>query len=174
LNNHIEATIDQVRALHPEAIESVMNFREEPTLIVDATHLLDVCNLLRFDSGLDYSLLVDIAFVDHYPNEPRFSLSYILHSLEKNARIRLRVQLSGKSPEVSSVTACWKSAEWPEREAFDMMGINFVGHPDLRRILMPADWDGHPLRKDYPLGYEEVQFSFNWEEIDSKKDYAKE
>ena len=72
MNNHIEATIDQVRASYPEAIESVVNFREEPTLIVAATHLLDVCNLLRFDSGLDYSLLVDIAFVDHYPNEPRF------------------------------------------------------------------------------------------------------
>ena len=174
MSDYIEATIDRVRALHPEAIEGVVTFREETTLMVAASHLLAICNMLRFDPELDYSLLVDVAAVDHYPNEPRFSLSYIVHALEKNARLRLRVSLSGQSPEVPSVTECWKSAEWPEREAFDMMGIKFVGHPDLRRILMPADWDGHPLRKDYPLGYEEVQFSFNWKEIDSKKDYAKE
>ena len=174
MSDHIEATIDRVRALHPEAIEGVVTFREETTPMVAASHLLAICNMLRFDPELDYSLLVDVAAIDHYPNEPRFSLSYIVHALEKNARLRLRVSLSGQSPEVSSVTECWKSAEWPEREAFDMMGIKFVGHPDLRRILMPADWDGHPLRKDYPLGYEEVQFSFNWKEIDSKKDYAKE
>lgn len=174
MSNHTQATIDKVRALHPEAIENVVTFREEITLVLVAKHLVDVCNMLRLDPELGYSLLVDIAAVDYYPNEPRFSLSYIVHALEKNSRLRLRTNLSGKSPEVSSVTECWKSAEWPEREAFDMMGIKFVGHPDLRRILMPADWDGHPLRKDYPLGYEEVQFSFNWKEIDSKKDYAKE
>jgi NADH-quinone oxidoreductase subunit C len=75
---------------------------------------------------------------------------------------------------VDSVTSVWRCADWYEREAFDMLGIKFNNHPDLRRILMPADWVGYPHRKDYPLGYEEVQFSFNWREIDSKKPYAKE
>ena len=80
--------------------------------------------------------------------------------------------IDGQDPQLPSVSGVWPAAEWPEREAFDLMGIEFIGHPDLRRILMPADWEGHPLRKDYPLGYEEVQFSFNWREIDRRKDYA--
>jgi NADH-quinone oxidoreductase subunit C len=91
-----------------------------------------------------------------------------------NARIRLKVLLSGDDPTVDSVVSVWRNADWYEREAFDMLGIKFNNHPDLRRILMPNDWVGHPHRKDYPLGYEEVQFSFNWREIDAKKPYAKD
>jgi len=94
--------------------------------------------------------------------------------MSKMARVRLKVLVPEEDPEVPTVTNVYINADWYEREAWDMMGIKFAGHPDLRRLLMPADWEGHPHRKDYPLGYEEVQFSFNWREIDAKKPYAKE
>jgi NADH dehydrogenase subunit C (EC 1.6.5.3) len=89
-------------------------------------------------------------------------------------RLRIKVYLSGDDPRLPSVTSVWPSADWEEREAYDMMGIHFEGHPSLRRILMPADWEGHPQRKDYPLGYEQVQFSFNFDDIDRLKPYAKD
>ena len=174
LNNHITLTVNILRDNHPKAIKSVDTFRNETTLVIVPSSLQSICKTLRFDPRLDYNLLVDIAAKDHYPNEPRFSLSYVLHALDKNARIRVLVNLGSETTEIDSVIDCWKSADWPEREAFDMMGIIFRGHPDMRRILMPSDWNGHPLRKDYPLGYEEVQFSFNWKEIDEKKNYPKE
>jgi NADH-quinone oxidoreductase subunit C len=99
---------------------------------------------------------------------------YQLHSLGKGLSLRLRLRLAGDAPSVPSVVEVYPNANWHERETFDMFGIRFEGHPDLRRLVMPADWQGHPLHKDYPLGYEEVQFSFNFDEIDRKKPYAKE
>ena len=85
-----------------------------------------------------------------------------------------KAPVAGDSPAVPTITGLWPGANWHEREIWDMFGIRFAGHSDLRRILMPQDWVGHPLRKDYPLGYEEVQFSFNYDEIDQRKPYAKE
>ena len=171
---HIETTIAALREKCSRAIEEVLSFRGETTLVVAASALLEICQLLRHDPSLDYSFLVDLAAVDYHPQQPRFGVSYLLHARKNNARLRLRVLLPGHKPRLASVSAVWPAAEWPEREAFDLMGIEFTGHPDLRRILMPADWEGHPLRKDYALGYEEVQFSFNWREIDRRKDYAQE
>ncbi len=172
--NHIETTIADVHTNYPNAIQQRISFRGDTTLVVAVTALLEICQLLRHDPALDYSFLVDLAAVDYHPQQPRFGVSYLLHSLKQNARLRLRVMLSQQDPRLPSVSGVWPAAEWPEREAFDLMGIEFADHPDLRRILMPADWEGHPLRKDYPLGYEEVQFSFNWKEIDRRKDYAQE
>jgi NADH-quinone oxidoreductase subunit C len=171
---YIDTTIATLREKHPHAIEQVLSFRGETTLVVAAAALLHICQLLRNDPALYYSFLVDLAAVDYHPQQPRFGVSYLLHARKNNARLRLRVLLPGHKPRLASVSAVWPAAEWPEREAFDLMGIEFTGHPDLRRILMPADWEGHPLRKDYALGYEEVQFSFNWREIDRRKDYAQE
>jgi NADH-quinone oxidoreductase subunit C len=92
-----------------------------------------------------------VTAVDRYPAEPRFELVYHLHSLERKERVRLKCQVSGEAPAIDSVTSVWRGANWYEREVFDLFGIQFVGHPDLRRIMMPDDWEGHPLRKDYPI-----------------------
>jgi NADH-quinone oxidoreductase subunit C len=92
--------------------------------------------------------------VDRFPMEPRFEVNYHLLSLDRRERLRLKVSLSGSDPTIPSVTSIWPTANWHERESFDLMGIRFEGHPDLSRILMPDEWEGHPLRKDYPVeGY---------------------
>ncbi len=171
--SHIEKTIATMQSVFPGAIQEVIEFRGETTVVIASDLLVDVCRRLRDDAELDYNVLADLAAVDYWPAEPRFAISYLPYAMQRNARFRLKVFLPGKTPNVDTVSTIWPSANWQEREAYDMMGIKFNGHPDMRRILMPADWEGHPHRKDYPLGYEEVQFSFNIEEIDKRKKYAK-
>ena len=124
------------------------------------------CQVLRDEFGFD--VLADITAVDYWPErEPRFHVVYQLHSLQQaTMRLGLRVPVNGNDPCVPTIEGVYPNANWFEREIWDMFGIRFEGHSDLRRILMPDDWEGHPLRKDYPLGYEEVQFSFNFETID--------
>jgi NADH-quinone oxidoreductase subunit C len=112
--------------------------------------------------------------VDYFPRSPRFALMYQLYSLQNAAFVGLRIWVDDRSLTVPSLESVYPNANWHEREVFDMFGISFEGHSDLRRILMPHDWEGHPLRKDYPLGYEEVQFSFNFDEINDRKHYAEE
>jgi NADH-quinone oxidoreductase subunit C len=107
---------------------------------------------------------------DSWPElRPRFHVIYQLYSHKQNVRLSLRVALDGNDPTVPTVEKVFPSANWYEREVWDMFGIHIEGHSDLRRILMPHDWEGHPLRKDYPLGYEEVQFTFNYDEIARRK-----
>jgi len=120
-------------------------------------------------------LLSTMTVVDYWPQQsPRFHLVYQLTSLAQNLSVQLRVPLNGDHPKVPTATRVYQVANWREREAWDMFGIEFEGHPDPRRILMPEDHEGHPLRKDYPLGYEEPQFSFNFDEIDLRKPNPKE
>jgi NADH-quinone oxidoreductase subunit C len=157
-----------------EAITAMEEFRGELTLVVAAGRIAEVGRFCRDHPGLAYNLLSDIAVLDYYPAEPRFGVCYHLYSMSHNRRLRLKVLWSDGDPAVPSMTSVWPSANWEEREAYDMFGIQFAGHPDLRRVLMPADWEGHPQRKDYPLGYETVQFSFNFDEIDRHKPYAKQ
>jgi NADH-quinone oxidoreductase subunit C len=148
-------------------------FRGETNLIVSSAALVEVCQLLRDE--FDFKFLEVLTAVDYWPEqEPRFHVIYKLYSIEKNLRIGLRVPVPGIEPNLPTLINLFANANWREREIWDMFGIRFEGHPDLRRILMPHDWQGHPLRKDYPLGYEEVQFSFNAEEIDRVKPYAKD
>jgi NADH-quinone oxidoreductase subunit C len=148
-------------------------FRGETNLIVPSEALIEVCQLLRDE--FDFKLLEVLTAVDYWPEqEPRFHVIYKLYSIEKKLRIGLRVPVPGIEPNLPTLINLYANANWREREIWDMFGIRFEGHPDLRRILMPHDWQGHPLRKDYPLGYEEVQFSFNAKEIDRDKPYAKE
>lgn len=174
MTTHLEKTIAALKAKFPEAIQEVTEFRGETTVVIKPEALLEVARFIKDDPELGYKTLADLAAIDYYPAEPRFALSYLPFAMTATTRFRLKVFLEGDSPVVDSVVEVWRHADWYEREAFDMFGIKFNNHPDLRRILMPADWVGHPLRKDYPLGYEEVQFSFNWREIDGKKPYAKE
>lgn len=130
----------------------------ELTIEVKPERLLDVCRFLAAPPA-SFTMLTDVTCVD-FPDAPgRFRLAYQLYSLESAARVRLRVWAGADDPSVASVVAVWPTANWLEREVYDMFGVRFTGHPDLARILMPDDWVGHPLRKDYPLGGEEVQFS---------------
>ena len=123
-----------------------------PTAYVALDRIVDVCRSLR-DAG--FSVLIDAIPVDYYPREPRFEISYLLLNLGGNgrlaARLRLKVRIPGTEARMPTLSGIWASANWAEREAYDLFGIHFDGHPDLRRILMPDDWEGNPLRKDYPV-----------------------
>ncbi len=124
----------------------------EPTLFIAREAIVDVCRYLKQEQG--YVRLSGVTAVDWSPADPRFEIVYFLHSLDRNTRLRLKCWVSDAEPEIESVTGVWRGANWYEREVFDMFGITFRNHPDMRRILMPNDWEGHPLRKDYPVhGY---------------------
>ena len=133
----------------------------DATWFVPADSIVDVCTFLRDDPELDFAMLSWLGGVDHLPRVPRFEVVYSLPSLTQNARVALKVRLSEEQPRVATVRGVWPTADWHEREAFDFYGIEFTGHPDLTRILLPEDWVGWPLRKDSPLGYEEVAFTHN-------------
>jgi NADH-quinone oxidoreductase subunit C len=148
-------------------------FRGETRLLLAPKHIVEASHVLR--DQFDFDMLAEETAVDYWPQqEPRFHIIYYLYSYKHNVRIGLRVPLSGSEPSLPTLESIYTNANWHERELWDMFGINFENHSDKRRILMPHDWEGHPLRKDYPLGYEEVEFSFNFNEIDSRKPYAKE
>jgi len=121
----------------------------ELTLEVAPAKIVSVCGFLKYDQK--FVRLSTVTAVDRYPAEPRFEVVYHLHSLERKERVRLKCRLAGTDPVIESVTSVWRSADWYEREGFDLFGIRFLNHPDLRRIMMPDDWEGHPLRKDYPV-----------------------
>lgn len=172
--SHIDKTIAALRARFGEAVSGVVEFRGETTVTVARDAIVEVLRFLKESPELGFTFLADLTAYDDLPREPRFYVVYQLRNLEKLVSLRVKCALPGDDPRLPSVTGVHRNANWPERELFDMFGITIEGHPDLRRILMPADWVGHPLRKDYPLGYEEVQFTFNFDEIDRKKPYAKE
>lgn len=145
----VAAAID---ARFADAITGGHNDRNEPTLFIAPGRIVEVCRFLKNDQG--FVRLSGITAVDWHPNDPRFEIVYLLHSIAKNARLRLKCWVSEASAELDSVTGIWRAADWYEREIFDMFGVSFRNHQDLRRILMPSDWQGHPLRKDYPVhGY---------------------
>jgi NADH-quinone oxidoreductase subunit C len=124
----------------------------EPTLFIAPARIVDVCEFLKGAQG--FNRLSAIAAVDWTPADPRFEVVYLLHSLDRHQRLRLKCWLTDAECEIDSVTGVWRAANWYEREVFDLFGVRFRNHPDLTRILMPTDWEGHPLRKDYPVhGY---------------------
>lgn len=170
MDNKLEKIVE---ALQKDFAVTFEEFRNEVHVFAQPEQIVDVITALR--DVHEFELLSAMTAVDYWPQEePRFHVIYQLTSLTKNLSIQVRVPLSAIKPVVPTVSGVFVAANWREREAWDMFGIRFEGHPDLRRILMPADWEGHPLRKDYPLGYEEPQFTFNFEEIDLRKPYAKE
>jgi NADH-quinone oxidoreductase subunit C len=138
----------------PEAIEDGHVFRGEVTLYIRPAHLLRACEFLRDEPGLRFKFLADVTALDLYPQEPRFEVVYHLLAIDKAERLRLKVRVEGTHPRILSVVPVWPSANAFEREVFDLFGIVFEGHPFLRRLLLPEDWEGYPLRKDYPTqGY---------------------
>jgi NADH-quinone oxidoreductase subunit C len=146
--------VHKLREWDAQAVAEVIDFRGETTVVVPGEHLLRAAEYLASEPSLRFSFLSDITTVDRFPLEPRFEVNYHLLSLDRRERLRLKVRLSGSDPMVHSVIPVWPTANWHERENFDLFGIRFEGHPDLRRILMPDDWEGYPLRKDYPVeGY---------------------
>jgi NADH-quinone oxidoreductase subunit C len=148
-------------------------FRDQTSLTLTPETMVESCRVLRDE--FHFEVLADETAVDYWPQEtPRFHIVYILRSLQHNLLLSLRVHLDGNAPSIPTLEGVYPNANWHEREMWDMFGIHFDGHSDLRRILMPYEWEGYPLRKDFPLGYEEVQFSFNYDEIDVRKPYAKE
>jgi NADH-quinone oxidoreductase subunit C len=170
MDNKLEKIVE---ALQKDFVITFEEFRNEMHLFVQPEQIVDVITSLH--DTHEFELLSALTAVDYWPQqEPRFHVIYQLTSLTQNLSIQVRVPVSAINPVLPTVSGVFASANWREREAWDMFGIRFEGHPDLRRILMPADWEGHPLRKDYPLGYEEPQFTFNFEEIDLRKPRAKE
>ena len=168
-----EALVTIVDELKERFDAKTYEMRDEVSLIVTAEQIVELCRVLRDE--YDFNLLTEETAVDYWPEQaPRFHIVYRLRSLKRNLIIGARVPLDGHAPSMPSLVPVFTNANWFERELWDMFGITFDGHPDLRRIVMPYDWEGHPLRKDYPLGYEEVQFTFNFDEIDVRKPYAQE
>jgi NADH-quinone oxidoreductase subunit C len=132
----------------PEAIVEARAGFGELTLGIAPAQIVDVCRVLKNTVG--FERLSAVTAVDWWPREPRFEVVYLLHSTQKNARLRMNVRLA-ENEDIDSVCSVWRGANWYEREVFDLFGIRFRNHPNLERIMMPADWEGHPLRKDYPV-----------------------
>jgi NADH-quinone oxidoreductase subunit C len=141
----------RLQEVFPGAVEDVSAFRGETTVVIRKENLLEVGRFLKEEADLGFDFLSFLCAVDHHPGEPRFEMVYQLYSTQYHHRLRLKVRLPSEDPAVESVTVLWPTADWHEREAFDLMGIRIRNHPDLRRILLPEGWEGHPLRKDYPL-----------------------
>ena len=162
-----------VKAVQTKFGATFEEFRDEVHLFVKPEQIVEALILLRDEQN--FELLSALTAVDYFPQStPRFHVIYQLTSITKNLSVQLRAPVNGDSPKVSTVTQVFGSANWRERELLDMFGIEVEGHPDPRRLLNPDDMVGHPLRKDFPLGYEEPQFTFNFDEINLRKPYAKE
>ena len=153
-----DAIVDVLsRTVPASGLEAVQSADGMPTIYVGLDHLVQACRALRDVPELQFAFLADLLPVDYYPREPRFEIVYLLASLgtagfgETPKRLRVKVRVPGTQPTVPSVSSVWPAASWSEREAYDLFGIHFTDHPDLRRILMPDDWEGYPLRKDYPV-----------------------
>jgi NADH-quinone oxidoreductase subunit C len=141
--------IDRLRARLPQIPIEAIEPSDMPTVRVPEAHLVEVCRLLHDDPDLACRFLADITAVDWWPREPRFEVVY--HLASERERLRLKVALGGHDAHLPTLQPLWPAANWLEREVWDMFGIVFDDHGDLRRLLMPEDWDGYPLRKDFPV-----------------------
>jgi NADH-quinone oxidoreductase subunit C len=148
--------VESTRLEHAQWVADLVQAFGEITIIVPREQIVTICSYLKTTPGFEFNLLADICGADNGPEEePRFAVNYHLFSTTKYHRLRLKVLLNEDDAHVPTVTSVWRTANWHERETFDLLGVIFDGHPDLRRILLPDDWQGHALRKDFPLrGYE--------------------
>jgi NADH-quinone oxidoreductase subunit C len=146
------ALVALLRELVPGAeIEPAPTVDRHVTIYAAPGQLSSLAQVLRDHADLDFRFLAELTATDYWPREPRFELVYVLVSLSRRLRLRLKVRLPGVDAHIATVCGIWPAANWLEREVWDLFGIAFDGHPDPRRLLMPEDWDGHPLRKDYPV-----------------------
>ncbi len=158
----LELIAQDLRASHPDAVLNTSFFREQPTIEVVPAKLHDAATALH---ARGYTFLSSCHGVDYYPDEPRLGVHYQLLDMPNVDRICLKVRVTLADPHVPSVCDIWPGANHPEREVYDMFGVVFDGHPDLRRILMPEDYEGHPQRRDFPIGGEPVIFTYNEDKI---------
>ncbi len=158
--------VEKIRERFPNEIVHAVQFRDQVSVSVKREKIFEICRFIAEDPGIHMDYLSDLCGVDYPERDYRFEVVYNLYSIKYRHRIRIKALIPADNPSIDSVVPIWSGANWHEREACDMFGIVFKGHPDLRRILMPDDWDGHPLRKDYPLegpegweykGYEEIK-----------------
>ena len=158
-----EEVIEKIKSSVGDDIQKGEVHLADAVIFVSPDSLLKVAQFLKEDSDLRFEYLSDIRGVDYLDQdqEPRFEAVYELQSFEHNHSVRIRVGLEEENPSVPTLSGLWKGALYPERELFDMFGFDVSGHPDLKRIIMPEEWEGHPLRRDYPLTIEDVAFSHN-------------
>lgn len=148
--NELHPSIAKLKENYPNSLLEVLTFRGEITVRIPKQYLYEICRFLHSNPELQYHMLTDLCGVDLFPNIPRFEVVYLLYSFKLNHRLRLKVNVrEGES--VPSVESIWKAANWLEREVYDLFGITFENHPDLRRILLWDGYEGHPLRKDFPV-----------------------
>ncbi len=165
MNEHL---LTASKAIQDRFNGQVSEFRDEITVLLPADQVTAAAKVLRDE--FEFDMLSAETAVDYCPQtHPRFHMVYIFYSTKHKVYLNFRAGVNGDDPRIDTMETVFPNANWREREIWDLMGIKFNGHSDLRRILMPPNWEGHPLRKDYPLGYEEVQHSFNFDEIDLRK-----
>ena len=146
----INLAVKKLQEKFPASVSGVKTFRDEVNVTVQKKDIFEICKFLYADPDLQYHMLTDLCGVDFFPESPRFEVVYLLYSMTKQQRLRLKIKV-GNSESVSSVESIWKAADWLEREVYDLFGISFDNHPDLRRILLWDGYEGHPLRKDFPV-----------------------
>ena len=149
--SNLAGLVERLKEKFPQAVEETVYFRDEHTVRIAREHLLEVSRFLKEDQEYGFNFLSDLCGVDYMGREPRFEVVYHLYSMEHKHRLRMKVSLSEGDLTIPTVTSVWKTANWHERECFDLLGIIFTNHPDMRRILTPEGFTDHPLRKDFPL-----------------------
>lgn len=154
-----ERAVEKLTAQFPDIFFEVRRFRDEVTVYVPREQIVAVATFLKEDDEVRYNYLSDLTGNDWPDREPRFEVIYHLYSLQHFTRLRLKVRVPEDDCTCPTITGVWGTANWHEREVFDLFGIEFLGHPSLRRILLPEEWEGFPLRQDYEIGWEEPEFT---------------
>ena len=154
-----EAAVERLQAQFPDIFFEVRRFRNEVTVYVPREHIVEICQFCKTAEGMNYNYLSDLTGNDWPDRDPRFEVIYNLYSLKHFTYLRLIVRVPEDDTKLSTVTGVWRTSNWHEREVSEMFGITFEGHPDLRHLLLPEDWNGHPLRQDYEIGFEEPEFT---------------
>lgn len=177
-----QIVVAKLRESFPEAVQETINYLGELTVVVDRAALVNVCTFLRDDPELSFNAMRDLSAVDMWPGHPRFEVNVHLLSMTQHPqpgqharRVRVKVRLEEHDAKLPTLTGVWPPTAWYERETFELFGIDFEGHPDLRPLLLPDDWEGTPpMRRDVPVKVEEVAFSFNQDRVYRNKPFARE